>query len=144
MRARLLTAYADELVGEDDPTVVAAAREALGLATGPRLRAAALLILARDSGREEDARELVEIGAARGPARSHRDPLTGGAAVRSAHRGPAPAPTFSRRSPAPLSSQVTAYPIAFGPLSSGAVRQGKRQISSGRFTYPPLWSARML
>ncbi|MDQ0383011.1 AfsR/SARP family transcriptional regulator [Amycolatopsis thermophila] len=62
VRSRLLTAYADELVGEDDPTVVAAAREALDLATEPRLRAAALLVLARDSGREEYCRELVEIG----------------------------------------------------------------------------------
>ncbi|HEX6450314.1 MAG TPA: BTAD domain-containing putative transcriptional regulator, partial [Trebonia sp.] len=62
VRSRLLTAYADELVGEDDPTVVAAAREALDLATDPRLRAAALQVLARDPGREEYARELVEIG----------------------------------------------------------------------------------
>jgi DNA-binding SARP family transcriptional activator len=62
VRSRLLTAYAGELVGEDDPTVMAAAREALDLATDPRLRAAALLVLARDPGREEYARELVEIG----------------------------------------------------------------------------------
>ncbi len=62
VRSRLLTAYADELVGEDDPTVVAAAREALDLATDPRLRAAALVVLARDPGREEYARELVRIG----------------------------------------------------------------------------------
>jgi DNA-binding SARP family transcriptional activator/tetratricopeptide (TPR) repeat protein len=62
VRSRLLTAYAEELVGEDDPTVVAAAREALDLATDPRLRAAALQVLARDPGRVEYARELVEIG----------------------------------------------------------------------------------
>jgi hypothetical protein len=62
VRSRLLTAYADELVGEDDPTVMAAAREALDLATDPRLRAAALQVLARDPRREEYARELVEIG----------------------------------------------------------------------------------
>jgi DNA-binding SARP family transcriptional activator len=62
VRSRLLTAYAEELVGEDDPTVMAAAREALDLATDPRLRAAALVVLTRDSGREEYARELVEIG----------------------------------------------------------------------------------
>ena len=62
VRSRLLSAYASELVGEDDPTVMAAAREALDLATGPSLRAAALLVLARDPGREEYARELVEIG----------------------------------------------------------------------------------
>ena len=62
VRSRLLTAYAEELVGEDDPTVMAAAREALDLATGPRLRAAALQVLAREPGREEYARELVEIG----------------------------------------------------------------------------------
>ena len=62
VRSRLLTAYAEELVGEDDPTVMAAAREALDLATNPRLRAAALLVLTRDPGREEYARELVEIG----------------------------------------------------------------------------------
>ncbi len=62
VRSRLLTAYANELVGEDDPTVMAAAREALDLATDPRLRAAALWVLARDPGREDYARELVEIG----------------------------------------------------------------------------------
>src|ERR1700733_4986402 len=62
VRSRLLTAYAEELVGEDDPTVMAAAREALDLATDPRLRAAALQVLAREPGREEYARELVEIG----------------------------------------------------------------------------------
>jgi DNA-binding SARP family transcriptional activator len=62
VRSRLLTAYADELVGEDDPTVAAAAHEALDLATGPHLRAAALLVLARAAGREEHSRELVEIG----------------------------------------------------------------------------------
>ncbi|MFB9533487.1 BTAD domain-containing putative transcriptional regulator [Nonomuraea roseola] len=62
VRSRLLIAYANELVGEDDPTVMAAAREALDLATDPRLRAAALLVLANDSGREEYSRELVEIG----------------------------------------------------------------------------------
>jgi hypothetical protein len=62
VRSRLLTAYANELVGEDDPTVMAAAREALDLATDPRLRAVALLVLARDPGREEYSRELVEIG----------------------------------------------------------------------------------
>ncbi|MEV0318464.1 BTAD domain-containing putative transcriptional regulator [Streptomyces sp. NPDC050658] len=69
VRSSLLTAYANELVGEDDPTVMAAAREALDLTADPRLRAAALLILAGDSGRdgpkkrEEHARELAEIGA---------------------------------------------------------------------------------
>ncbi|WP_328404525.1 ATP-binding protein [Nocardia sp. NBC_00403] len=62
VRSHLLIAYAHELVGEGDPTVVAAAREALDLATAPRLRAAALLVLARESGREEYSRELVEIG----------------------------------------------------------------------------------
>ncbi len=62
VRSRLLTAYAYELVGEDDPTVMAAAREALDLATDPRLRAAALLILARDPAREDYSSELVEIG----------------------------------------------------------------------------------
>ncbi len=62
VRSRLLTVYAEELVGEDDPTVMAAAREALDLATDPRLRAAALQVLAREPGREEYARELVEIG----------------------------------------------------------------------------------
>ncbi|MER7174405.1 ATP-binding protein, partial [Streptomyces mesophilus] len=61
-RCRLLVAYANELVGEDDPTVVAAAREALGLATDPRLRAAALLVLSDDTRSEEYARELAEIG----------------------------------------------------------------------------------
>ncbi|MEU1985760.1 BTAD domain-containing putative transcriptional regulator [Nocardia sp. NPDC019395] len=61
-RSHLLIAYAHELVGEDDPTVVAAGREALDLAADPRLRAAALLVLARASGREEYSRELVEIG----------------------------------------------------------------------------------
>ncbi|MBA9005673.1 BTAD domain-containing putative transcriptional regulator [Thermomonospora cellulosilytica] len=62
VRARLLTAYADELVGEDDPTVLEAAREALDLAAGPRLRAAALQVLARVHGDAELCRELVEIG----------------------------------------------------------------------------------
>ena len=62
VRSHLLIAYAHELVGEDDPTVMAAAREALELATTPYLRAAALLVLARSSGREEHSRELVEIG----------------------------------------------------------------------------------
>ncbi|MEV5576449.1 BTAD domain-containing putative transcriptional regulator [Spirillospora sp. NPDC052269] len=62
VRSRLLTSYADELVGEDDPTAMAAAREALDLATDPRLRAAALRILARAPGHEEHSRELVEIG----------------------------------------------------------------------------------
>lgn len=62
VRSRLLIAYANELVGEDDPTVMAAAREALDLATDPRLRAAALLVLAGDPGQEEYSRELVEIG----------------------------------------------------------------------------------
>ncbi|WP_227981172.1 BTAD domain-containing putative transcriptional regulator [Nocardia spumae] len=61
-RSHLLIAYAHELVGEDDPTVVAAGEEALELAADPRLRAAALLVLARASGREEYSRELVEIG----------------------------------------------------------------------------------
>ncbi|MET7461759.1 BTAD domain-containing putative transcriptional regulator [Nonomuraea sp. NPDC005501] len=64
VRSRLLIAYANELVGEDDPTVMAAAREALDLATDPRLRAAALLVLAGDPGQEEYSRELVEIGVA--------------------------------------------------------------------------------
>ncbi|RVX41094.1 transcriptional regulator [Nonomuraea polychroma] len=62
VRSRLLTAYAHELVGEDDPTVVEAAQEALDLATGPRLRAAALEILAGVHGDAELCRELVEIG----------------------------------------------------------------------------------
>ncbi|GAA4484129.1 hypothetical protein GCM10023094_36700 [Rhodococcus olei] len=62
VRSHLLIAYAHELVGENDPTVMAAAREALDLAADPRLRAAALLVLARDSGRAEYSRELVEIG----------------------------------------------------------------------------------
>ncbi|MET8047616.1 BTAD domain-containing putative transcriptional regulator [Streptosporangium sp. NPDC005286] len=62
VRSRLLTAYAHELVGEDDPTVVEAAQEALDLATGPRLRAAALGILAEVHGDAELCRELVEIG----------------------------------------------------------------------------------
>ncbi|MEV6072008.1 BTAD domain-containing putative transcriptional regulator [Nocardia sp. NPDC052001] len=61
-RSHLLIAYAHELVGEGDPSVMAAAREALELATTPRLRAAALLVLARESGREEHSRALVEIG----------------------------------------------------------------------------------
>ncbi|SUA49033.1 Probable regulatory protein embR [Nocardia otitidiscaviarum] len=61
VRAHLLIAYSHELVGEADPTVMAAAREALDLATTPRLRAAALLVLARDSGRQEYSRALVEI-----------------------------------------------------------------------------------
>ncbi|WP_433607739.1 BTAD domain-containing putative transcriptional regulator [Prescottella agglutinans] len=61
-RSHLLIAYAHELVGEDDPTVVEAAQEALDLATDPRLRAAALLVLARGTGREEYSRELVHIG----------------------------------------------------------------------------------
>ncbi|RMI33702.1 transcriptional regulator [Nocardia stercoris] len=55
VRSRLLTAYAAELVGEDDPTVAAAAREALDLATDPRLRGAALLILVREPERDEGA-----------------------------------------------------------------------------------------
>ncbi|MCP2337412.1 BTAD domain-containing putative transcriptional regulator [Actinomadura rupiterrae] len=62
VRSRLLTAYANELVGEDDPSVLAAAQEALDLATEPRLRAAALAILAevhRDAGL---CRELVDLG----------------------------------------------------------------------------------
>ncbi|MEV0810254.1 BTAD domain-containing putative transcriptional regulator [Micromonospora sp. NPDC050200] len=66
VRSRLLTAYADELAGEDDPTVMEAAREALDLATDPRLRAAALQVLARASGgtpgQDEAWRELLEIG----------------------------------------------------------------------------------
>lgn len=62
VRSRLLTAYAHELVGEDDPTVLKAAQEALDLATGPRLRAAALEILAEVHGDAELCRELVEIG----------------------------------------------------------------------------------
>ncbi|GAB3410110.1 BTAD domain-containing putative transcriptional regulator [Flindersiella endophytica] len=62
VRSRLLTVYAHELVGEDDPTVLEAAREALDLATGPRLRAAALDALARVHVDAEISRELVEIG----------------------------------------------------------------------------------
>ncbi|BAD58176.1 BTAD domain-containing putative transcriptional regulator [Nocardia farcinica] len=62
VRSHLLIAYAHELVGEHDPTVSAAAREALELADSPHLRAAALLVLARESRRAEYARELVEIG----------------------------------------------------------------------------------
>lgn len=62
VRFRLLTAYVDELAGEDDPTVVAAAQEALDLATGPQQRAAALQILARIHDNPEISRELVEIG----------------------------------------------------------------------------------
>ncbi|WP_433476768.1 BTAD domain-containing putative transcriptional regulator [Spirillospora sp. CA-142024] len=62
VRSRLLTAYANELIGEDDPTVLEAAQEALDLATGPRLRAAALEILAEVHGDAELCRELVEIG----------------------------------------------------------------------------------
>jgi hypothetical protein len=65
VRSRLLTAYADELVHEDDPTVLAAAREALDLATGPRLRAAALQVLSsadHGTGLDEICRELVAIG----------------------------------------------------------------------------------
>ncbi|MDP9861813.1 MULTISPECIES: BTAD domain-containing putative transcriptional regulator [Streptosporangium] len=66
VRSHLLIAYAHELVGEDDLTVMEAAREALDLATDPRLRAAALLVLARDvlardAEREEYSRELVKI-----------------------------------------------------------------------------------
>ncbi|MEO3888451.1 BTAD domain-containing putative transcriptional regulator [Nonomuraea sp. B5E05] len=62
VRSRLLTAYANELVGEDDPTVLEAAQEALDLATGPRLRAAALQILSEVHGDADLCRELVEIG----------------------------------------------------------------------------------
>ncbi|GAA2264413.1 hypothetical protein GCM10010402_20210 [Actinomadura luteofluorescens] len=62
VRSRLLTAYANELIGEDDPTVLEAAQEALDLATGPRLRAAALEILAEVHGDAELSQELVEIG----------------------------------------------------------------------------------
>ncbi|MET8989581.1 BTAD domain-containing putative transcriptional regulator [Nonomuraea wenchangensis] len=62
VRCRLLIAYVDELAGEDDPAVLDAAREALGLATGPRLRAAALQSLARVHGDAELCRELVAIG----------------------------------------------------------------------------------
>ncbi|MEV4253547.1 AAA family ATPase [Spirillospora sp. NPDC049652] len=62
VRSRLLTAYANELVGEDDPSVLEAAREALDLATTPRLRAAALEILVETDGDAELCRELVEIG----------------------------------------------------------------------------------
>ncbi|WP_026401397.1 BTAD domain-containing putative transcriptional regulator [Actinomadura rifamycini] len=69
-RGRLLVAYADELAGEDDPTVLAAAREALGLATGPHLRAAALGVLARGiggpDGRAGLCRDLVAIGVEHG------------------------------------------------------------------------------
>ncbi|MFI7111330.1 BTAD domain-containing putative transcriptional regulator [Nonomuraea sp. NPDC050227] len=62
VRSRLLSAYAHELVGEDDPSVVEAAREALALASDPRLRAAALEILAEVLGDAGLCRELVEIG----------------------------------------------------------------------------------
>ncbi|MGW6501394.1 BTAD domain-containing putative transcriptional regulator [Nonomuraea angiospora] len=62
VRSRLLTAYVDELAGEDDPTVLQAAQEALDLATEPRLRAAALQSLARVHGDAELCRELVAIG----------------------------------------------------------------------------------
>jgi DNA-binding SARP family transcriptional activator/tetratricopeptide (TPR) repeat protein len=62
VRSRLLTAYANELVGEDDPTVTEAAQEALDLASGPRQRAAALQILVDVHGDAELCRELVEIG----------------------------------------------------------------------------------
>ncbi|NUR89334.1 MAG: transcriptional regulator, partial [Nonomuraea sp.] len=62
VRCRLLTAYVDELAGEDDPTVLEAAREALDLAEGPRLRAAALQSLARVHDDAEACRELVAIG----------------------------------------------------------------------------------
>ncbi|MFB4263262.1 BTAD domain-containing putative transcriptional regulator [Nonomuraea sp. GTA35] len=62
VRSRLLTAYAHELVGEDDPAVVEAAQEALDLATEPRLRAAALEILAEVHRDVALCRELVEIG----------------------------------------------------------------------------------
>ncbi|MFG1752086.1 BTAD domain-containing putative transcriptional regulator [Streptosporangium sandarakinum] len=62
VRSRLLTAYANELVGEDDPTVLEAAQEALDLATDPRLRAAALQILSEVHGDAALCRELVEIG----------------------------------------------------------------------------------
>ncbi|MFC9892566.1 BTAD domain-containing putative transcriptional regulator [Nocardia sp. NPDC127579] len=60
-RSHLLIAYAHELVGEHDPTVMAAGREALELAVAPRLRAAALLVLARESGRGEYSDDLVAI-----------------------------------------------------------------------------------
>jgi DNA-binding SARP family transcriptional activator/tetratricopeptide (TPR) repeat protein len=66
VRSRLLTAYAEELAGEDDPTVMEAAREALDLATDPRLRGAALQVLARASadrpGPDDAWRKLLEIG----------------------------------------------------------------------------------
>ncbi|GAB2491579.1 BTAD domain-containing putative transcriptional regulator [Streptosporangium sandarakinum] len=62
VRSRLLTAYANELVGEDDPTVLEAAQEALDLATDPRLRAAVLQILSEVHGDAALCRELVEIG----------------------------------------------------------------------------------
>ncbi|WP_344264781.1 ATP-binding protein [Actinomadura napierensis] len=45
-----------------EPTVLEAAQEALDLATGPRLRAAALQILAEVHGDAELSQELVEIG----------------------------------------------------------------------------------
>ncbi len=62
VRAHLLIAYTHELVGEDDPTIMPAALEALESATSPGLRAAALLVLARASGRQEYSRELLAIG----------------------------------------------------------------------------------
>ncbi|WP_254205966.1 BTAD domain-containing putative transcriptional regulator [Nocardia alni] len=62
VRCHLLVAYANELVGEDDPTVTTAAREALDLAADPRLRAAALLILSRDPRQKEYSRQLRAIG----------------------------------------------------------------------------------
>ncbi|MEU8151473.1 BTAD domain-containing putative transcriptional regulator [Nonomuraea sp. NPDC048901] len=65
-RSHLLAAYAEELVGEDDPTALAAAREALDLATSPRLRAAALQVITRGHRglpeRDNLCRELVAIG----------------------------------------------------------------------------------
>lgn len=62
VRSRLLTAYAHELVGEDDPSVLEAAQEALDLAVAPPLRAAALEIMARAGGGAEPSRNLVQIG----------------------------------------------------------------------------------
>ncbi|WP_344318767.1 BTAD domain-containing putative transcriptional regulator [Actinocatenispora thailandica] len=62
VRSRLLSAYAIELVGEDDSAALAAAGEALDLATDPDLRAAALLVLVHGTEHPKYARELIEIG----------------------------------------------------------------------------------
>ncbi|WP_188828102.1 BTAD domain-containing putative transcriptional regulator [Nocardia camponoti] len=61
VRCHLLIAYAHELVGEADPSVAKAAQEALELAPNAHMRAAALLILARDPGLAEYSRELIAV-----------------------------------------------------------------------------------